>query len=350
MESRVGIGTSTSLEQVVGVVGCCWEGFSEHLHKQQQSAWQGWQELVLLISASVKPLRSFCLHSKVTRWPSHLLWALCVSHTSPGIQNRVSLSEISLSLSLFCAGLQTPHSFLEGLPAQQHKGAFSSRDLAFVPRGLILWCYGCFVPLRLTESLKYKCKCTWMYLVSGGNRMFLAYLKEWRSAVINQHFHRALISLKKSTFPLTLLARSHWSKPHMCSPQQCIPGRLLCQLLANSFVPKTSLLALPAARASGSRGFGKEMWQLDLCGRHEQSTVCSVLSYSCENNTKMMFPEPSFPSNAIIKWPKDKIHVCKKYWQNHHPVQHIHKEFWYFLALFLPQNWEIYKNLHFSTP
>lgn len=45
---------------------------------------------------SAKALRSFCLHSKVTRWPSHLLWTLCVSHTSPAIQNWVSLSQISL--------------------------------------------------------------------------------------------------------------------------------------------------------------------------------------------------------------------------------------------------------------
>lgn len=96
MESSVGIRTSTSLEQMVGCVGCCWEGLAVHLHKQQQSGCQGWQELVLLISASAKPLRSFCLHSKVTRWPSHLLWTLCVIHTSPGIQNWVSLSKISL--------------------------------------------------------------------------------------------------------------------------------------------------------------------------------------------------------------------------------------------------------------
>lgn len=95
------------------------------------------------------------------------------------------------------------------------------------------------------------------------------------------------------------------ASPTRVSPQQCIPGRMVCQLLANFFVPRTSLPVSQAARASGSRGFGNETWQLDLCGRHKQSTV-SVLSYFYKNNRKMMFPEPSFPSNAIIKWPKDK--------------------------------------------
>lgn len=107
-----------------------------------------------------------------------------------------------------------------------------------------------------------------------------------------------------------------------------------------SLFPKLLYLSQDA-HAPGSRGFGNETWQLNLCGRHEQSKVCSMMSYFYENNWKMMFPEPSFPSNAIIKWPNDKIHIYKKCRQNPQSMQHTHKEFWYFLALFLSQNWEI---------
>lgn len=141
-----------------GVSACCWEGLWVHLHQQQQPAWQGCQELVWLISASAKPLRSFCLHSKVTHGP-HIFCEPSALATHV-LAYKTGYPYLR-SLSLLCVGLQTPRSFLEGLPAQQHKGAFSSTDLAFVPQGLILWCCDCFVPLWLTESLQYKCKSTW---------------------------------------------------------------------------------------------------------------------------------------------------------------------------------------------
>lgn len=178
--------------------------------------------------------------------------------------------------------------------------------------------------------------------------MFLAHLKEWRSRVINQHFHRALIPSKKSTLALTLLAPSHWSllqTPHSsASLAGCCASYWPTSLFPKIHYLSHELQVPRAAEGLEMKHSTGSLWQ------HEQPTVCSVLSYFCENNRRMMSSEPSFPSNAIIKWPKDKIHTYKKYWQNLQPMQHIHKEFWYFLGLFLSQNWEIYKIFIFSTP
>lgn len=97
--------------------------------------------------------------------------------------------------------------------------------------------------------------------------------------VINQHFHRALISLKKSTLTLTLLAGSHWNKSHTWSPQQCIPGRLLCQLLASSFIPKNFITCLTSCMCprqqrvwKGNMAIGS-LWQAWAV----QSLLCVVL-------------------------------------------------------------------------
>lgn len=137
MESRAGIRTSTSLEQMLGCVGCCWEGISVHLHKQQQPAWQGRQELVFLY---VRLLRHWEVSVCTARWLGDppILCEPSVLATQ-ALAHKTGYPYLR-SLSLLCVGLQTPHSFSEGLPAQQHKGAFSSTDLAFVPQGLILWC------------------------------------------------------------------------------------------------------------------------------------------------------------------------------------------------------------------
>lgn len=107
-----------------------------HLHKQQQSqAAKAGKSLF----CSYLPLLS---RSEVSVCTARLLGDPHI-FCEPSVLSTQALAYKTgypylRSLSLLCVGLQMPHSFLEGLPAQQHKGAFSSTDLAFVPQGLIL--------------------------------------------------------------------------------------------------------------------------------------------------------------------------------------------------------------------
>lgn len=70
IKSSIGIRTSASSEQMVlchGLLlrGCF--GASLEMAARSQPGFRGWQELLLLIPASAKPLGNFCLRSKVTQ-------------------------------------------------------------------------------------------------------------------------------------------------------------------------------------------------------------------------------------------------------------------------------------------